>query len=177
MTGVHGGYDMDPRRLAADGVTLVGRITGAQDGVLSIADDLRVSVTHGDESLPAFNERCDAAARAQGLDMPPPDGPAPPLPDAPALREPIRRLDLARENITSVVWCNGARPDFAWVDLPVFGEGPGPKRMPMHQRGATAQAGLYFLGLPWLHKWKSAFLFGADEDAGHIAALIDGAAT
>jgi putative flavoprotein involved in K+ transport len=44
--------------------------------------------------------------------------------------------------------------------------------MPLHQRGVTTEAGLYFLGLPWLHKWKSAFLFGADEDAAYLAGHI-----
>jgi putative flavoprotein involved in K+ transport len=44
--------------------------------------------------------------------------------------------------------------------------------MPSHQRGITTEAGLYFLGLPWLHKWKSAFLFGADEDAAYVAGHI-----
>ncbi len=38
------------------------------------------------------------------------------------------------------------------------------------RRGITDVPGLYFLGLPWLHKWKSAFPFGAGEDAEYLAA-------
>ena len=62
--------------------------------------------------------------------------------------------------------------DRPWIDLPVFDQSPGSKRTPLHERGVTAEAGLYFLGLPWLHKWKSAFLFGADEDAAFLGAHI-----
>ena len=44
------------------------------------------------------------------------------------------------------------------------------RRAPSYKRGVTCVPGVYFLGLPWLHKWKSAFLFGVGEDAEHIAA-------
>ena len=71
-----------------------------------------------------------------------------------------------------MIWANGALVDFSWIDLPVFGDPPRSTRMPLHERGVTSEPGLYFLGLPWLHKWKSAFLFGADEDAAHLAGQI-----
>jgi len=71
-----------------------------------------------------------------------------------------------------VIWANGAQADFSWIDLPVFGQAPASKRSPLHERGVTSEAGLYFMGLPWLHKWKSAFLFGADEDAAYLAKRI-----
>jgi putative flavoprotein involved in K+ transport len=34
--------------------------------------------------------------------------------------------------------------------------------------------GVYFLGLPWLHKLKSAFLHGVGEDAEYLAVQIAG---
>jgi len=169
MTGVGGGHDIDLRRLASQGVVLLGRVAGAENGHLAIADDLRASVAHGDESLIAFNRRCDDAARVRDLDV----SPAEPLPDRwpepPSLQSPMRSLDLAREGVTTVIWAHGAVMDFSWIDLPVFGNPSGPQRRPVHQRGITTEPGLYFLGLPWLHKWKSAFLFGADEDAAYLA--------
>ena len=66
------------------------------------------------------------------------------------------------------LWANGSRCDFSWIDAPVFTGG----REPKHARGITGVPGLYFLGLPWLHKWKSAFLFGVGEDAEHLAMQI-----
>jgi putative flavoprotein involved in K+ transport len=172
MTGVRGGHDIDLRRLAAEGVVLVGRVTGAEDGRLAIADDLRSNIAHGDESLEEFNRRCDEVVRTQKLDLPPADPTDHSWPDPPELMTPIRSVDLAGEGINSVIWANGALTDFSWVDLPVFGDPAGPKQMPVHERGVTSEPGLYFLGLPWLHKWKSAFLFGADEDAAHLAGKI-----
>jgi putative flavoprotein involved in K+ transport len=54
------------------------------------------------------------------------------------------------------------------MHLSIFANGSWPK----HIRGATSVPGLYFLGLPWLYKWKSAFLFGVGEDAQHLATQI-----
>jgi putative flavoprotein involved in K+ transport len=51
---------------------------------------------------------------------------------------------------------------------PILGE----HGFPEHRRGVTSLPGLYVLGLPWLHKWKSATLLGADEDAQFIAEQI-----
>lgn len=172
MTGVNGGHDIDLRRLAAEGVVLIGRVKAAENGKLAIADDLVASIAHGDESLKAFDRRCDDTVRAQQLDLPAADPSENPLPDPPELKAPIGVLDLAREGIGSVIWANGAHADFSWIDLPVFGRSPESKRAPVHERGVTSEAGLYFLGLPWLHKWKSAFLFGADEDAAYLAERI-----
>lgn len=171
MTGVGGGHDIDLRRLAAEGVVLLGRVISADGGKLAIADDLRPNLAHGDESLTAFNRRCDEVARIRKLDLPLAD-PDESWPDPPEVEAPIRTLDLAREGVTSVIWANGALTDFSWIDLPVFGDSDGSKRKPLHERGMTSEPGLYFLGLPWLHKWKSAFLFGADEDAAYLARHI-----
>jgi putative flavoprotein involved in K+ transport len=56
------------------------------------------------------------------------------------LLEDERILDVA-----NVVWCTGFRPDFSWIDLPVFGED---SNEPMHHRGIVAdQPGLFFVGL------------------------------
>ena len=41
-----------------------------------------------------------------------------------------------------------------------------------HHRGVTGCAGLYFLGLPWLHKLKSSVLCGVGDDAAHVAEHI-----
>jgi len=35
--------------------------------------------------------------------------------------------------------------------------------------GVTGCAGLYFLGLPWLHKLKSSVLCGVGDAAAHLA--------
>jgi putative flavoprotein involved in K+ transport len=59
MTGVGGGHDVDLRRLAADGVVLLGRALGGGDGRLTLAPDLGENLVRGDASLIALTRRCD----------------------------------------------------------------------------------------------------------------------
>ena len=77
----------------------------------------------------------------------------------------IDRIDLARADVTSVLWATGYRYDFGWVHAPVFDAGGRPQQ----RRGVTAQPGLYLLGLHWMHTFKSGLLSGVDADAEHLA--------
>jgi hypothetical protein len=43
----------------------------------------------------------------------------------------------------------------------------------MQQRGVTAAAGVFFLGLPRMYKVRSAFLWGVGEDAEFLAQQIE----
>jgi putative flavoprotein involved in K+ transport len=43
------------------------------------------------------------------------------------------------------------------------------KGKPKHQRGVSKEPGIYFLGLPWLSRRGSAFIWGVWHDAKHIA--------
>jgi putative flavoprotein involved in K+ transport len=82
-------------------------------------------------------------------------------------------LDLQTQGITSIIWCIGFTPDFTWVEAPVFnGRGH-----PGHQRGVTALAGLYFLGLPWLYTWGSGRFSGIARDAQYLVEQIIAART
>jgi putative flavoprotein involved in K+ transport len=71
--------------------------------------------------------------------------------------------------VANVVWCTGFRPDFSWIDLPVFDADGEPR----HDRGVVAaQPGLYFVGLFFLSAVSSALVGGVGHDAEHIAARI-----
>jgi putative flavoprotein involved in K+ transport len=173
MTGVGGGHDVDLRRLAAEGVVLLGRVLGGRDGRLALAPDLGENLVRGDASLIALTRRCDEHVVRNRLEFPPPDPRTEILPDPKEVADPILTLDLAAEGISTIVWANGFRCDFSWIDLPIFGNGTeSSNRVPRHKRGITCVPGVYVLGLPWLHKWKSAFLFGVGEDAEHLAEQI-----
>jgi putative flavoprotein involved in K+ transport len=75
---------------------------------------------------------------------------------------------LAVEN---VIWCTGFRPDFSWIDLPLFG--PNKDTEPVHERGVVADApGLYFVGLSFLYAMSSGFLPGVGRDAEHVVKHI-----
>lgn len=80
----------------------------------------------------------------------------------------IDELDLRQANVNSVIWATGYSFDFSMVHLPIF-DADG---YPIQERGVTDYAGLYFVGLPWLHNAKSGLLFGVSEDAAYIASHI-----
>ena len=77
-------------------------------------------------------------------------------------------MDLQSAGISTIIWASGYKLDFGWVQIPVFDQAG----YPVHRRGITASPGLYFLGLHWLYKMKSALLFGIGEDAAFIASAI-----
>ena len=70
--------------------------------------------------------------------------------------------------LTSVIWANGYRPDFSWIEPSVVDE----LGWPRQQRGAAEVPGLYFVGIHWLHKRKSALLFGVGEDAQQVVETL-----
>jgi putative flavoprotein involved in K+ transport len=74
--------------------------------------------------------------------------------------------------VENVIWCTGFRPDFSWIDLPVFGDEEEPKE-PLHSRGiVTGMPGLYFVGLFFLYALSSSLLSGVGRDAKFIAETI-----
>jgi putative flavoprotein involved in K+ transport len=167
LTGVNGGYDADMRALARRGVTLLGSLGAACAGRLRFAPDLEDNLARGDETFEHFKRRVDAyvleheigAPIEQRLDehrraRPPASG--------------VSELDVKSAGITSVIWAVGYRYDFGWIKCAVFDS----NGRPIHRRGVTAEPGLYFLGLPRLYKVKSAFLWGAGEDAAYLAEHI-----
>lgn len=77
--------------------------------------------------------------------------------------------------VKNVMWATGFRPDFGWIELPVFAE----DGYPDHRRGVVRAApGLYFLGLPFQHTFLSAVVGGVGKDARYVAEqLAQGART
>jgi putative flavoprotein involved in K+ transport len=164
VTGVGGGHDIDLRDYAAAGVTLLGHLRDVAGSRLHLADDLEALLAGGDESVGVFTRAVDAFIERSGLAAPA-EATLPAASDRAASPASIRELDLVASGIMSVVWATGFRRDFGWIDAPVL-DGRGE---PIHRRGVTGCAGLYFLGLPWLHKLKSSVLCGVGDDAAHLA--------
>ena len=90
------------------------------------------------------------------------------------MAHPLLTLDLNALGITSIIMANGFQRDFGWIDLPISGGTESSHRIPLQRRGITSVPGVYFLGLHWMHKFKSAFLAGVGEDAEYLAAHIVG---
>jgi len=169
ITGVGGGHDLDYRRFEAEGVTLLGHLRGIEDGMPQFAPDLAETIRLWDESLANWKGHVDAYVEKAGIDAPPNDAPPLPGPEVRAAADPILQLDLRALGITSVIWANGFAYDFGWIKVPAF-DGTG---RPIHRCGVTAFPGLYFLGLKFLSKVKSPFIFGVGDDAAYLAEQID----
>lgn len=74
-----------------------------------------------------------------------------------------------RFDVNNIVWCTGFRHDFSWIDVDVFDDDGHPR----HDRGIVEEvSGLYFVGLPWLHRPTSSLIGGVGKDAKHVARAI-----
>ena len=71
-------------------------------------------------------------------------------------------------DVANIVWSTGYRTVFDWVKIDVFDQGG----QPVHDRGITAEPGLYFIGLFFLTSLASSLVGGVDRDAEYIARHI-----
>lgn len=168
VSGARGGHTVDFRRLAQAGMTLVGLTDTFTDGVVRFRPDLKQNLDAGDANYLALLDAADAYAARHGLDLPEEPSARERVADAACIREPLRELDLQAAGVSSVIWATGYATDFSWLQVDTFGDNGKPK----HQRGVGAEPGIYFVGLPWLSRRGSAFIWGCWHDARHVADQI-----
>jgi putative flavoprotein involved in K+ transport len=170
LTGVNGGHDLDLRRMAAGGVTLLGHLQSVAGNTLIIAPDLKETLARADVWFTDFKKLVDDYVTKTVMDVPEERHFDEGIAEPDEVFEPVLELDLKAAGITSIVWATGFRNDFGWVKLPIFDD----TGEPVHRRGVTSFPGIYFLGLRWLYKRKSYFLVmaGPAEDAAYIAEHI-----
>jgi len=168
LSGKNGGHAINLRQLASEGVVLLGRLQEVHGNHVTLAPDLEENLAKADAQAIQLTHAIDDYVLRMGMDAPvesmSEDSTSKWVPPA----EPIPELDLYAAGISTVIWATGFQLDFGWVHVPVFDEAGAP----LHRRGITSSPGLYFLGLPWLYKEKSALLFGIGEDAAFLAADI-----
>jgi putative flavoprotein involved in K+ transport len=118
-------------------------------------------VADADRRLRRLLDDADRYADQSGLssELWAPDRPAPvevaPQPD---------RLDLAAEQIGTVLLATGYRPHHPWLRLPVTA----PDGSIVQRRGVTASPGLYVVGQRFQHRRDSGFIDGARHDAAFV---------
>lgn len=168
VSGAHGGQTVDFRRFAARGMKLLGRAGAVTDGVLQIAPDLARNIAGGDANYLSLLDAADAYVSKNGLDLPPePQARVfDPAPDC--VTNPILSLNLKQAGITAIVWATGYALDFGWIKADSFDA----KGTPLHDRGVSQVPGLYFLGLAWLSRRASPFIWGVWHDADYLAGHI-----
>ena len=168
VSGARGGETIDFRRLAARGMSLVGRTTDYRDGVLMFAPDLGENIARGDASMLRMLDEADAYVELTGIDLPEDPDARMFDPDPDCVTNPMLELDLAKASVTSIVWATGYTVDYGWLKADTFYENGRPR----HQRGMSAEPGIYFLGLPWQSRRGSSFIWGVWHDAKFVADRI-----
>ncbi|GAB7537571.1 flavin-containing monooxygenase [Burkholderia sp. 3C] len=165
VSGARGGHTVDFRRLAHQGVNLVGLTESFDGNVVRFQQDLAANIARGDENYLSLLDEADAYIARNGLDLPE-EPQAREIPADPAcLTQPLLELDLAQAGVTSIIWATGYATDYRWLQVDAFDA----KGKPKHQRGVSVEPGIYFLGLPWQSRRGSSFIWGVWHDAKHVA--------
>lgn len=168
VSGAHGGHTVDFRRLAATGITLVGRAETFADGVMRFAPDLAQNIRQGDANYLSVLDAADAYIAREGLDLPEEPDARTLDADPDCMTNPILALNLAEAGVTAIIWATGFALDFGWLQVDAFDD----KGRPQHDRGVSSVPGVYFLGLAWLSRRASPFIWGVWHDADHLAGHI-----
>ncbi len=166
LTGRSGGHEIDLRKFALEGVKLYGSMANIRGTQLEFQPDLTKNLDGADEVYVNIRNDIDRYIADNHIDAP--------------IEPPFRKvwepefdptsIDADHENITSIIWAIGFRPNYRWIELPVF-DGRG---FPQFDRGITNVDGLYFIGLPWLHTWGSGRFLGIADDAQYLSGIIHG---
>jgi putative flavoprotein involved in K+ transport len=162
-TGHGGGRDLHLRTLRRTGVTLLGRLLGAEGRRARFAPDLAASVAWGDERRGQLMDLVRKLVAERGLPQPEIAEPEPLDCRTPE--------DLDLSDFGAVVFTSGFRPDYeSWVHCPGAFDELG---FPVQEDGAsTVVDGLYFVGVHFLRKRKSSIFLGVAEDAAIVADKI-----
>jgi putative flavoprotein involved in K+ transport len=157
---------VDLNALTRVGVKLVGRLVGIQNGKAQFSGSLRNQCALADLKMNRLLDRIDEWATENGLDgeVEPPHRFEPTEVEA----SPPLGLDLARGGIRSILWATGFRPDYSWLEVPVFDR----KGRVRHDGGIVEAPGMYLMGMPFLRRRKSSLIDGAADDARDLSASL-----
>jgi len=165
VSGAYGGQTIDFRRLAAEGMTLVGRTSSFAGNVVKFAPDLADNIAQGDANYLSILDEADAYIDRNGLDLAQEPEARSIAPTPECVSNPVFELDMAEAGITTIIWATGFALDFSWLQVDAFDAQGKPK----HQRGVSSEPGVYFLGLPWQSRRGSSFIWGVWHDAKYVA--------
>lgn len=169
VSGAGGGKTIDFRKLAQEGMTLVGRVKDYDSGKILFEDDLKENLQCGDDNYFSLIKQADAYVERYGIDLPEERDAYEVLDDPECVQNPLLEIDLKEAGISTIIWATGFGVDFSWINVDTF-DGNG---RPEHRRGVSKESGLYFLGLPWLSCRGSSFIWGVWHDAKFIADHIN----
>jgi putative flavoprotein involved in K+ transport len=144
------------------GVRIIGRAAGAQDGVLHINNNLAEAVAGSQSRMERVLRRIDIFADAVGA-------PTEAWPAHLAFDASPTALDLAANDIRTVVWATGFRRNYRWLHVPVLDASD----EIIHSGGVTPSPGLYVVGLRFLRRRDPSFIAAVSADVIEVAADIE----
>ncbi|WP_347463717.1 MSMEG_0569 family flavin-dependent oxidoreductase [Acinetobacter thermotolerans] len=165
VTGRDGGRDIDLRKFALEGMQLFGRFADYQNGSLKFQPNLVQNLDNADATYNRINASIDTYIKQNEIETAEPASVYTPVWQPETERT---EINLAEENITSIIWCIGFKPDYSWIDLDIFENSGYPK----HDRGITVDPDVSFIGLPWLYTWGSGRFLGIDQDSQYLSKHI-----
>lgn len=169
VSGARGGKTIDFREFANQGMTLVGLTKSFENGKITFQEDLLTNLKNGDDNYLSLLDEADAYILENNLDLPEEPDARKVFEDAECIKKPILELDIKESGITSIIWATGFASDYSWLKINALDE----NNKPQHHRGVTQESGFYFLGLPWLSRRGSSFIWGVWHDAKYIADHIE----
>jgi putative flavoprotein involved in K+ transport len=170
---------LDFNKLTGQGAKLVGRIMGIRDNQAMFSGSLKNVCRLADLKMNRMLNTIDDWAD-ENPDEVPEECQSEPKERYDATRvddKPTITIDFKNNNINTIIWCTGFKPDYQWLDVDTFDH----KGMIKHDGGAAKSPGLYVVGLPVLRRRKSSFIHGTEDDVNditeHLAAYLDNRAT
>jgi putative flavoprotein involved in K+ transport len=157
---------VDLNSLTRIGVKLIGRLAGINNGKAQFSGSLRNQCALADLKMNRLLGTIDEWATKNRLDseVSPPHRFEPTEVEA----SPPLGIDLTRGEIKTIVWATGFRPDYSWLDVPVFDR----KGRVRHDGGVVEAPGMYLMGIPFLRRRKSSLIDGAGDDARDLSAHL-----
>ncbi len=172
LTGTPDRSTLDLNALTGNGVKLIGRMAGINDGKAQFSGSLLNMCKMSDLKMNRLLNTIDEWAEENGM-----DGEVEPIhrleptrvEDAPPLG-----MDLNNGEIKTVIWATGYQPDYSWLDMPLLDR----KGMIRHDGGVVSEApGMYLMGMLFLRRRKSTLIDGVGDDArdlsGHLASYLE----
>jgi putative flavoprotein involved in K+ transport len=144
------------------GVRLIGRVTGIEDDVVSVNNNLAEAVAGSHARMERLLKRIDIFADAVGA-------PAETWPARLVFDASPSSLELAANDIRTVVWATGFSRNYRWLHVPVL-DASGEI---IHSGGVTPSPGLFVIGLRFLRRRDPSFIGAVSDDATEVAARLE----
>ena len=153
---------LDLNALIEQGVDVVGRLVGINDGRLQFSGSLANHCAMADLKLNRLLERIDrwVDEHRVGDIVAGPERFAATRVEA----KPRLGLELRKDAIATIVWATGLRPDYSWLEVPVLDH-----KGRLRHDGGVAEPGLYALGLNYMRRRKSSYMHGAEDDVRDLS--------